>query len=835
MMRSSCAGVLAACLLCLSEGSSQSADTIRVLRALALPYPPRYAETILTPNPVEARLATGSWRGPEAGEHVTFYGGKDSRWQEITAKPDGWFDDTLLNGCYVYARMHSDRQSVGILTAMGDEMVYVNGEPRSGNPYGMKDAWESWEPHFDYSLLPVTLRKGDNELLFRCSRGVLKVSAFPSAKPVVLNPRDVTTPDLLLGQPADAWAAIVVINASLRPLSRLSIIASVDDGKSTKTDLPVIQPMSVRKVPFRLVASREDSPGTARVRISLVSRNPVTTLDTTTLPLRVVGADQNHKETFLSNVDGSVQYYAVNPSRDTSAGNLQALFFSLHGAGVEALNQSASYLPKTWGYIVAPTNRRPYGFNWEEWGRLDALEVLDIVKKKFPVDEHRIYLTGHSMGGHGVWHIGSLYPGLFAALGPSAGWISFWTYRYRGLDIADTTAVRRMVRRATTPSETFLHIGNFHQLGVYILHGSDDDNVPVSEARSMADSLRKGEYDFVFHEEPGAGHWWDKSPEPGADCVDWPPMFDFFARHIRPDENQVRDIAFCTSNPGVSSRDYWLTVAAQERQLEMSSVRIRFDPGRRVFTGTTTNVTRLAIDLSILPAGDSLTVVLDSQQVKFLPQAHEEQAWFDRAGGRWEKSNPSSPAGKNPLRYGTFKEVFRNRVIFVFGTHGSPGENQWAFNKARYDAEKLWYQGNGSIDVVSDDMLNGMKREGRNVVLYGNRTTNSAWDGLLSASPVQVMKNYVTIGKKRFSGANLCCLFVRPLPHDPATSVAAVSGTGIDGMRVSNRMPYLTPGLGLPDCTLLSTDVLTRGDEGVLFCGFFGLDWSLANGDFISR
>ena len=96
------------------------------------------------------------------------------------------------------------------------------------------------------------------------------------------------------------------------------------------------------------------------------------------------------------------------------------------------MNQSASYAPKTWGHVVAPTNRRPYGFNWEEWGRLDALEVLDIVKERYNIDENRIYLTGHSMGGHGVWHIGSLFPDRFAAIGPSAGWISFWTYRSAG-------------------------------------------------------------------------------------------------------------------------------------------------------------------------------------------------------------------------------------------------------------------------------------------------------------------------------------------------------------------------------------------------------------------
>jgi hypothetical protein len=35
----------------------------------------------------------------------------------------------------------------------------------------------------------------------------------------------------------------------------------------------------------------------------------------------------------------------------------------------------------------------------------------------------RTWLTDHSMGGHGTWHLGVAYPDMFAPIGPSAGWI----------------------------------------------------------------------------------------------------------------------------------------------------------------------------------------------------------------------------------------------------------------------------------------------------------------------------------------------------------------------------------------------------------------------------
>ena len=61
-------------------------------------------------------------------------------------------------------------------------------------------------------------------------------------------------------------------------------------------------------------------------------------------------------------------------------------------------------------------------------GRLDALESLADAKLRYGIDPTRVYLTGHSMGGHGTWHLGVHHPGLFAVLGPSAGWSSFMSY-----------------------------------------------------------------------------------------------------------------------------------------------------------------------------------------------------------------------------------------------------------------------------------------------------------------------------------------------------------------------------------------------------------------------
>ncbi len=141
--------------------------------------------------------------------------------------------------------------------------------------------------------------------------------------------------------------------------------------------------MGMRKLAFRVKASAAAQKGTMPVRLTLLGAGARREMiDTVTVALRIVGTEEHRRETFISSIDGSVQYYAVTPPIPGST-EPPALFLSLHGAGVEAINQAGSYSPKKWGYVVAPTNRRPYGFSWEDWGRLDALEVLDLVKKKY--------------------------------------------------------------------------------------------------------------------------------------------------------------------------------------------------------------------------------------------------------------------------------------------------------------------------------------------------------------------------------------------------------------------------------------------------------------------
>jgi hypothetical protein len=226
-------------------------------------------------------------------------------------------------------------------------------------------------------------------------------------------------------------------------------------------------------------------------------------------------------------------------------------------------------------------------------------------------------------------------------------------------------------------------------------------------------------------------------------------------------------------------------------------------------------------------------VELDGQKIENIASPEKEKRlWLHRENLNWKVGTNASAALKGPTRYGTFKDAFRNNVQFVYGTHGSAAEKKWAQAKARYDAEVFWYRGNASVDVIPDTEFQASTGPDRNVILYGNSATNAAWKALMGESPVQVGQGKIQIGDKELKGDDLACLFVRPRPGSDRAMVGAVAGTGLPGMRLSDRLPYFVSGVGYPDCLVLSSEMLAKGMAGVRAAGFFGLDWGVDSGEF---
>lgn len=808
-------------------------DSIELKSALVIEGVGGGGRTLIQTDAVEALRVKGEWKTPRAGDEVALEDGKSKKWEERKAGDDGWME--VRGGGWALWGVDSPQERVMILEASGDAMAFVNGEPRVGDPYEM-----------GYVKLPVALKAGANEILLKSGRGRLRAKLVAPTSTVMFNAGDVTLPDLLLGENGTVLGSIVVMNATTGTLGHVYLKVEGLGEDPTVVELPSLLPASVRKVAFSCpwsgVLPRGASEKEAELRLSLTSGVEAGAKGgEVSLKLAIRKPWEKHKRTFISDIDGSVQYYAVVPPPEgTDLSTPKALILSLHGASVEATNQANCYKQRDWCYVVCPTNRRPYGFDWEDWGRTDAFEVLGDARKQFRLDDRRTYLTGHSMGGHGTWNIGVQFPGTFAAIGPSAGWISFWSYA-GGANRENVTEVEKILLRAACTSDTLAMKQNLAQEGVYILHGDVDDNVPVAQARQMREELGKFHPDFCYHEQPGANHWW------GDQCVDWDPMIEFFRRHEMAAEKDVTKVEFTTVNPGVSGRCRWVTIASQIKKFEPSRVEMSVDREKRRFTAKTENVAELTIHLfTALQGSGSFSVEIDGQVLENLPKEMGSKGGIGVCDLQYRDSEWKR-VDRNPIpTRGLFKTAFGNHVVLVYGTKGDQAEAAWALAKARYDAETFWYRGNGDIHVLADteylasrDSLAKFRdyatNEGPlayfNVVLYGNADTNAAWGAVLGdACPISMHQGQLSIGGKELKGDDLACLFLHSMKDDSAM-VGVVGGTGLAGMRLTDRLPYFVSGVGVPDWVVMTPEMLTKGAAGVKGAGFFGNDWSVEGGE----
>jgi predicted peptidase len=785
-------------------------------KGLLINAPARYGREALYTDELAYKLYTNTLRTPMDGENF----GKDDKgqamiWKAVTADSAnrlflrGQGRGGFGRSGYIYLTYNSEKNQAALLNIKGNSTTYFNGAPHTGDPYSS-----------DWLYIPVNLKKGLNEFFVRGTFIVADL-LFP-AKEIFLNTEDATLPFIVAGADnKELTGAVVLINTSQKESRGLKIKSSIG-GKEMTTDVPAVPSMSTRKISFNFDGTGINGKGKYDCQLSL-SDSKGKLIDKTKISIESVNATEQYSNTFVSAIDGSLQYYAVTP-QSTYAKENSALFLSVHGAGVEAIGQARAYKPKDWGNLVAATNRRPRGFNWEDWGRIDALEVLAIAKQKFKPNPEQIYLTGHSMGGHGTWFLGATYPDKWAAIAACAGYPTLKGYGSADGLIPDSagSAMEKMLLRSGNQSDVIKLAQNYKPLGVYVFHGDDDRTVSVNYARQMRKILGEFHPDLSYYEYPGGGHWF------GDQSVDWKPIFDFFKWHALAVDSAVNNIDFITANPGISSSFRWAGIQQQQFPLEYTRIQLKRNKTDRTITGSTENVRLLKLQLNDFGENVPVKILLDgSDAVSYTTLNRADSIYLLKDAGKWTIVPKPSLSQKGPHRYGTFKDAFNHRMIFVYGTSGNKEENEWSFNKARYDAETWYYRGNGAVDIISDKEFSLAKYKDRGVILFGNKSINSAWKILLSECPIQVERNKITAGSKQWTGDDLAAYFVWPIPGSSIASVGVISGSGIKGMKAANANQYFAGASGFPDFMIFHLDMLQTGAPAVKFAGFFDNNWKL--------
>lgn len=146
--------------------------------------------------------------------------------------------------------------------------------------------------------------------------------------------------------------------------------------------------------------------------------------------------------------------------------------------------------------VLAPKSIGDYD-QWSSDAQVQmAMTALDEVQAQLSVDPERIYLTGGSGGGNGVWVISLLYPDRFAALVPFMG---YYGYPF------------------TVPD----NICDIKDIPVWAFHGDADEVVPLEAEQRIVDALKACGGNVQFTIFPGIGHDLDYSLIYNSDLYAW--------------------------------------------------------------------------------------------------------------------------------------------------------------------------------------------------------------------------------------------------------------------------------------------------------------------------
>lgn len=767
-------------------------------------------------------LAPGS-ATPAAGEELTGDRGEKQAWAAATAGADGRVGGDFA---WAFATVESPADCVRMADLQGAGRLYVNGAGFAGDLYG-----------YGFRGVPVALHAGKNAVFVSGVRGGFRLELWSPSERVVVGDWDVTKPMLAAGeQPSLLFAGVPVMNAS-----RETIAVTIGAGGATAGAKPrfelrsalgtTLPPLCVDKPLLELVwiGGAPKEPGKVAYPLLVDGREHP-------FELEVVASSAARRITFPSRVDASAQECSV-------LGSLQPtrnVVLSLHGASVDALNQARSYSPKKDFAVVAPTNRRPFGFDWQDWGRANAYEALAAAIRPRKAGEVDVFLTGHSMGGHGTWHLAANDPTRFVAIAPSAGWSGFDSYGGGTRD----GELASIWRGADGSSDTLGLITNLLLVPTFVLHGEADDNVPVSEARKMESALKERGAAPAIHVQPGAGHWWDGDAAAGADCVDWPALFESF-RAAKPRAIGATLDAI-SADPSVQSVLGWCELLQPLVYGRPLRVKSRAGAEQRELVVETDNVRAFRFHAS--PKGWSgLELVVDGERIAL--KSWDLAAAFVRTAKGWQASSTGFDAArqKTPELSGPFKRAFDRGFVLVHGTAGDEREDEELLARARCDAESWWYRGNGSARVVSDVELVkhglgawifGMELEDfvPNVILYGNADTNAAWTKLLAGAPIEARRGAMRLGATEWKGDDKAAVFVQPRRDEKGRTIALVGAfadTGVRGTRLGYVLAPFASGVGYPDYAVFDSSVLAKADGGVLAAGFFDHAWNLTDQGFV--
>lgn len=187
---------------------------------------------------------------------------------------------------------------------------------------------------------------------------------------------------------------------------------------------------------------------------------------------------------------------------------------------------------------------------WDEEQIDNILRAVDTLKRKYNVDETKIYLTGISDGGTGVYYMALKEPNLWSSYLPLNGSLA-------------------VLRNPDNGADGDMHGNNLANAPLYVVNGENDPLYPVAQVEPHIAWLKKMGVDVTFRPQAGAQHntaWWPAERAP----------FEKFV-HDHPRPAHPAALSWETERVDRFNRNRWLII--NELRADASRATELADPG----------------------------------------------------------------------------------------------------------------------------------------------------------------------------------------------------------------------------------------------------------------
>jgi hypothetical protein len=494
---------------------------------------------------------------------------------------------------------------------------------------------------------------------------------------------------------------------------------------------------------------------------------------------------------FVSRIDGSIQPYAVVLPADFNASDRtpRRLDIDLHGRGVTEITflqsnepapgSSAAKAPNQPFITLLPYGRGNNGWRWA--GEADVFEALAAVKSQYAIDPDRTILRGFSMGGHGAWHIGVHYPGLWAAVSPGAGFSE--TRKYGRFAPGSVTEYQERAWRIYDAVDYALNLFNAPFIG----YGGEKD--PQLQATlNMKERAAEEQVPLTVVVGPNTEHKYH--PDSLAEI-----MRQLSTARREPKSSRIK----FTTHTLKYNQCKWVTVDALGEHYQRAD--LLADASGKGIEITTRNIT----GFTLTQAPNAGPYKIDGQDVTVAVRDRSNRVSFRKVGNRWVQASGAAPRGELRKQHnlqGPIDDAFTSRFLVVRGTGKAYSESTQRYADAaieRFRSEwRLAFR--GELPVRDDREVTPEELRNANLVLFGDPASNSLIARVAPKLPIRWTANRLEVNGKTYP-AQAIPVMIYPNPLAPGRYVVLNSGHTWTAREIRGSNVQLFP--RLPDWAVL--------------------------------